>query len=127
MTVTVPATEKTGAFQLQQQITTLSARTDSASQQLLSQRQIDLVVSLIDQNRLDAVAILAGYTGSRNPLAAQIAKYQAIVNAGGGAASFAAPTLLALQRQAVVELMTNGALSAATILANQVYSGGPSR
>lgn len=127
MTVTVPTNDKSNALKLQSEITTLGARSDSFSQQLLAQRQVDLVNTLLDQGKLNAATILAGYTGSRNPLAAQIANYQSIVNGGTGAAAAARGVLAQLQSQAVAELMANGALTAATILANQSYIGAAPR
>lgn len=127
MSVTVPAGEKTGAYLLQQQITSLSSRTDAQSVQLKAEREADLVATLLDQNRLSAAAILATYTGNRNPLATRIATLTTLAAGTTAAANGAAAELAAVQKQAVLELMANGQLTGAAILAGQSYGGGAAR
>jgi len=127
MTVTVPSTDKTGAYQLQQQVTTLAALTDPSSQQLLGQRQIDLVNSLLSDNKLIASSILSQISyNSSNPLIAQIAAMQTLVN-NAGATSVGndySVTLGQLQLQLVQELMASAQMTAASILSNMTYVGG---
>ncbi len=130
MTVSVPANEKTGAAALQSQITTLSTRTDPQSQQLLNQRQIDLVNSLLDQKKLNAATIIAGISvpASRqtNALYAAItAQNTLITSLGTTLPVYAAQQRLdQLQQQLVREEMASGRnYTAATILANFSYIG----
>ena len=127
MTVTVPSTDRTGAYQLQQQITTLAALTDPSSQQLLGQRQIDLVNSLLSDNKLIASSILSQISyNSSNPLIAQIAAMQTLVT-NAGATSVGNDynvTLGQLQVQLVQELMASAQMTAASILSNMTYVGG---
>jgi len=127
MTATVPSTDRTGAYQLQQQITTLAALTDPSSQQLLGQRQIDLVNSLLSDNKLIASSILSQISyNSSNPLIAQIAAMQTLVN-NAGATSVGndySVTLGQLQLQLVQELMASAQMTAASILSNMTYVGG---
>lgn len=127
MSVTVPAGEKTGAYLLQQQITSLASRTDAQSVQLKAEREADLVATLLDQNRLSAATILATYTGSRNPLAARVTTLTAAAAGTTAAANGAAAELAAVQKQSVLELMASGQLTGAAILASQNYNGGAAR
>ena len=127
MTVTVPSTDKTGAYQLQQQVTTLAALTDPSSQQLLGQRQIDLVNSLLSDNKLIASSILSQISyNSSNPLIAQIAAMQTLVNNAGATSVGNDYTvrLGQLQLQLVQELMASAQMTAASILSNMTYVGG---
>jgi hypothetical protein len=129
MTVTVPAGEKTGAYQLQAQITTLAALTDPGSQQLVIQKQCELVLSLIDQHKLDAGTILSTvpYTSS-NPLIAQITALQTLQTSYGAGmpAGDAAVTVIQLQRQLVTELLSTpgSGMTAALVLSTMSYIGG---
>jgi len=133
MTVTVPVLEKTGAAALQAQITTLAARSDTASQQLLNQRQIDLVNTLMAQQKLNASAILSTVTYSGTlPVLSQITATQA--KAAALASSSPAisnelykNTIPQLQVQAVQELMASGQMPASVILATMSYVGAPAR
>jgi hypothetical protein len=132
MTVVVPNTEKSGALALQAQITTVSARTDSQSQQLTNQLQQSLVNTLIAQGKLSAAAILStvAFRGTL-PVLAQITAAQADVTAWTTAnvnqqlaTTTTNTTIPALQAQAVIELMASGQMSAATVLSTMTYSGG---
>jgi hypothetical protein len=129
MTVNIPATERTGAAALAAQITTLSSRTDSQSQQLLNQQQQALVNSLIAQGKLNAASILStvAFRGTL-PILAQIAALQADVSAWTTtnpqlATTVSNTTLPQLQAQAVSELMASGQMSAATVLSTMSYVG----
>jgi len=127
MTVTVPSTDRTGAYQLQQQVTTLAALTDPSSQQLLGQRQIDLVNTLMAQGKLSAASILSQISySSTNPIIAQITALNTLISSYGAGmpASDAAVTLGQLQVQLVQELMASAQMTAASILSNMTYVGG---
>jgi hypothetical protein len=127
MTVQVPSNEKTGAAVIAAEIVVLSSRTDTYSVQKLGQRQVDLVSSLLGGQRLSAASILSTipYNASKLPatIAAQIANLTVAAN-GTPAAQGAASQLVAVQNQAILELMSNGAIPAASILSTMTYLGG---
>ena len=128
MTITVPAGEKTGAFAIQAHITALAARTDTFSAQLKAQREAELVHALLDQQRLNAAAILSTvpFTG-KNPQAAAITAAQGLITSYGASMPGAAETatLDQLQRQAVADLLATGQMTGAAVLASSLmYAGG---
>jgi len=133
MSVVIPSTEKTGAAALAAKIVALAAIPTtspawSQSQQLLAQRQADLVETLLDQRKLNAASILStvSYVASKNPLAAAITKQTTLVSSYGATAPAAAASqaLDTLQRQAVLEMMISGAMPASLILSTMSYVGG---
>jgi hypothetical protein len=135
MTVTVPATEKTGAAAKAAQITALQAVPTTAahyqySQQLLLQTQIELINALVAQGRLNAASILStvSYRGTL-PILTQISALQTQAANWASTNPVASGTLLnvtipALQAQAVSELLASGQLNAGTVLSTMSYVGG---
>jgi ATP-dependent Clp protease ATP-binding subunit ClpA len=129
LTVSVPATHKSGALQIQTEITSLTNGPQNAStQQLLKLRQEHLVLSLLDEQRLDAGSILSTIAYNTAKLPADLkSKITYLTSAAAGVgmpAVDAAAELVSAQRQAVIELMANQAISAASILSTMTFIGG---
>lgn len=126
MSVIVPPSHP--AALLQAEITALAARTDTFSQNLLKQRQEHLVSTLLAEGKLNAALILSTvpFNPSKNPQAAAIAKYTALVASYGGSAPAvaAAQSLDQAQQKAVAEMFESGALPAAAVLSTMTYIGG---
>lgn len=128
MTVVVPILEKTGAYQLQQQIAGLSSKNDPTGQ-LTNQRQIDLVNTLMAQGKLQAASILSTISyKSTLPILTQLSTAQTNATAWvtknpAQAAWLNNNVIPSLQVQAVQELMASGAMPAASILSTMSYIG----
>jgi hypothetical protein len=134
MTVTIPTGAKTTDLVAKQaEITGLAAVVSTSpaynqAQQLLNQRQQELVLSLIDRNALSAATILSSvsYKGTLPVLTAITSLNNNITTwttTNPALATASAVTLEALRRQAVAELMASGQMSAATVLSQLSYAG----
>lgn len=109
---------------LQSRIAALSARTDSYSTQELKKAQEQFVSTLFDVGHFTAASVLStvSYNTSKLPaaIAAAITNFTALVTKYGSSSTagiMAADSLDQAQRQGVIELMSNGAMPAASILA----------
>lgn len=131
MTVNVPQAPDRrggGARKLQDEITALGAGVQTAfTQQRKQQQEISLVHTLLDEQRLNAAAIIAALpvTIQRNALYAKIVAQNALITAYGGTPPKDAANLVLdqLQRQLVSEEMSSGARTAASILSGMAYIG----
>jgi hypothetical protein len=127
MTVNVPQTHKSGTYEKQQQIAAVGARPDYQSVQHKNQLETELVLSLLDEGKLQAAHVIANvaFKGA-NPQATAIAKWTALVASYGatGPGNAASLELDKAQRQAVSEMMASGQMTAASVLSSESYSGG---
>jgi len=126
MTVSFAYGDPSQAAALNAEITLLAARTDTYSQNLLNQRQQELVQVLLAQNNLVAASILStcSYV-TNNPLVAAITALQTLATSYGQTPpGYAAnETVDQKQRQLVTELMASGQLPASTILSTMTNTG----
>lgn len=134
MTVTIPAQDRTGAYQKQAEITTLAAVATTAphyqqAQQRLLQSRNELVNTLVAQGKLSAATLLSTTSvfnsgkvpaNSALPILGTIAAYSVANDPSGAKAA----QLAAYRQQAVSELLANGLMSAALVLSTQSYGGG---
>jgi hypothetical protein len=142
MTLTIPSTGRNSdQALLQSTITTLAAVPSTspayqAAQQRLAQAQREIVLSLIDRGALQAATLLSTAAvfasgavppNSVLPILGQISTLNSNITTWSSSnpalVSQAQTQLEALRRQAVVELLASGVMSAALVLSTQSFAG----
>ena len=133
MAITVPSVDKSGAYQKQATITTLSAVASTSpgynqAQQALLQAQQELVRILLDNRNITPANVLSqvSYPSAKVPsaLSSALTTWTTIVNTGGGAAVTAATKVDETQRAIVEELLVGVGGFAASVLSTMTYAGG---